>query len=290
MALSRDLTRGIRARRIRWLSSFVAVLVAITCGSGSAGASVVDRERSTRSYDEVRWDCGYPMQVVGVESHKVQVRANKKLDGFVFVTDNYDVTEVWTAKDGRSFTLAANGIAKDVKSKRVQGSVYEFTFHNSGQTRVITDSSGVVVYRDRGNISFHYTIDVANGEFNFLDLRVSGPHPLLDLDLCKAVAPLVGWDSAQYLTPRPIGSTSLNMGYYQYLPPSYNDAGSGSPLLVALNGYGETGDGTAGALGRLLWARYSTIHRRRRMADRQAARCPRTQARRGGAWLRLHVV
>ena len=172
MALSRDLTRGNRARRIRWLSSFVAVLVAITCGSASAGASVVDRDRSTRSYDEVRWDCGYPMQVVGVESHKVQVRANKKLDGFVFVTDNYDVTEVWTAKDGRSFTLAANGIAKDVKSKRVQGSVYEFTFHNSGQTLVITDSSGAVVYRDRGNISGAPAVSV--GELIMITMLIPG--------------------------------------------------------------------------------------------------------------------
>ena len=27
MAMSRDLTRGIRARRLRWLSSFIAALV-----------------------------------------------------------------------------------------------------------------------------------------------------------------------------------------------------------------------------------------------------------------------
>ena len=254
MALRRDPTRGIRARRIRWLSSFVAVLVAITCGSVSAGASVVDRDRFTRSYNDVRWDCGYPLQVSGVESHKVQVRKNKKLDGYDFVTDNYDVTEVWTAADGRSFTLTGSGIAKNVQIKRVQGSVYEFTFHNSGQPAVITDSSGVVVYRDRGTISFHWTFDVATGESNFSDPRVSGPHPLFELGLCKAIAPLVGGNSAQYLTPRPIGSTSLRMGYYEYLPPSYRVTGSGSPLLVALNGYGEDGDGTADELQRLLLA------------------------------------
>ena len=254
MALSKDLTRGIRARRLRWLSSFIAVLVVVTCGA-SASATVVDREQFTRSYvDEVRWDCGYPMKVTGVESHKVQFRANKKLDGYGFFTDNYNVAETWKAADGRSFTLAANGIAKDVKIKRVQGSVYEFTFHDSGQPLVITNSSGAIVYRDRGNISFHYTFDVVTGAFNFLGEKVSGPHPLFNVDMCKAVAPLVGGDSARYLTPRPIDSTSFDMGYYEYLPPSYSDAGSGSPLLVALNGYGETGDGTAGAIGRLLWA------------------------------------
>ena len=139
-----------------------------------------------------------------------------------------------------------------MKSKSVEGSVYEFTFQRTGQPLIITDSSGAVVARNRGNISFHYTIDVATGEFNFLGQKVSGPHPVLDVDMCKTVAPLVGSDSAQYLTPRPIGSTSFGMGFYEYLPPSYSDTGSGSPLLVALNGYGETGDGTPESLGRLL--------------------------------------
>jgi len=132
--------------------------------------------------------------------------------------------------------------------------VYEFTFNNPGQPSTITDSSGTIVYRDRGNFSVAYTIDVSDGTFNFLGLRVSGPHPLVNTDMCKAVAPLVGNDSASYLTPRPIGSTSSAMGYYEYLPPSYSDPGTQSPLLVALNGYGETGDGTPAALGNLLFA------------------------------------
>ena len=42
------------------------------------------------------------------------------------------------------------------------------------------------------------------------------------------------------------------MGYYEYLPPSYRDAGARSPLLVALNGYGENGDGTPDGLRNLL--------------------------------------
>ena len=42
------------------------------------------------------------------------------------------------------------------------------------------------------------------------------------------------------------------MGYYEYLPPSYSDHGTPSPLLVAFNGYGENGDGTPGAITNLL--------------------------------------
>ena len=70
--------------------------------------------------------------------------------------------------------------------------------------------------------------------------------------MCKAVAPLTGTNSARYLTPRPLDSTASAMGYYEYLPPSYRDAGAQSPLLVALNGYGENGDGTADGLRNLL--------------------------------------
>jgi predicted peptidase len=83
-------------------------------------------------------------------------------------------------------------------------------------------------------------------------VRISGPHPLFDVDACKVAAPLTGTDSARYLTPRPIGSTDFSMGYYEYLPPSYRDSGAKSPLLIALNGYGENGDGTPDGLRNLL--------------------------------------
>jgi hypothetical protein len=60
--------------------------------------------------------------------------------------------------------------------------------------------------------------------------------------------------SARYLTPKPIGSTDFPMGYYEYLPPGYRAGGAQSPLLIALSGYRENGDGTPGALVTLLRA------------------------------------
>jgi dienelactone hydrolase len=251
MAASRGLIRGTRTRRLRALGCFVAVLVAMTWGSAPASATIIERDRFTRPYDVVRWDCGYAVRVVGVESHVIEIRTDKKLDGNSFVNDNYDFKEVWTAADGRYFTLAGNGLNKNVKAKSVGGSVYEFTFNSPGQS-TLTDSSGTVVYRDRGNLSFSFTIDFADGTFNFLGVRVSGPHPLFSTDMCKAIAPLVGTESARYLAPRPIGSTTFPMGFYEYLPPSYSASGSKSPLLLAFNGYGENGDGTADGLQNLL--------------------------------------
>lgn len=253
MATSKRLIGARAMRRVPALAA-VALLMALTWGPAPVRATIIERDTFSQSYDFVNWDCGYPMRVVGEESHRIQVRADPKVAEIVYFTHAYKFDEVWTAADGRSFRLAANGLAKDVRAKQVEGTVYEFTFKELGQPLVVRDSSGSVVYRDRGSISFTYTIDLADGTFNFLGLRVAGPHPLFDLDLCEAVQPLVGGDSDRYLTPRPLGSTDSTMGYYEYLPPSYTDTGDESPVLFAFNGYGENGDGSAEALGNLLWA------------------------------------
>jgi hypothetical protein len=100
------------------------------------------------------------------------------------VTDAYQYTETWTVADGRSLTLEATGLSKDVRAKSLGGSVYEFTYHNAGQPATIIDSSGNVVSRDRGNLSFTYTIDLADGTFTLVDVRIAGPHPNWP-DLCK---------------------------------------------------------------------------------------------------------
>jgi hypothetical protein len=53
-----------------------------------------------------------------------------------------------------------------------------------------------------------------------------------------------GGPSSSRLTPRPLGSTSAPQGYYEYVPPAYPAMGP-VPLLVALHGIGENGDGTS---------------------------------------------
>jgi len=253
MAADTLLIRRVRTRRFRGLAVLGSTLIAMTLVVGSASATIIERERFTEPYEFVSWDCGYEMQVAGVDSHLFQVRADKKLEGNVFVTDNYQFSETWTAADGRWFTASGNGVFKDIRAKSLGGDQYEFTFHEVGQPIVITDSTGRVVARDRGNITGHFTIDFADGSEDF-GLRISGPHPFFDADLCKIVEPLTGGDSARYLTPRPIGSTDAPMGFYEYLPPSYSATGAESPLLLFFHGYGETGDGNPEALSNLLFA------------------------------------
>ena len=252
MVTSLGSVRGVGRRRLAVLGSLVCLVAALTWGTTPAAATVIDRSRSTTPYQRVSWDCGYPMDVAGVSYDKLQFRVDNRT-GIYYFSDNYSGTETWTASDGRFFTLSWNGLTKDVKAKPLGGSIYEFTTNQVGQPFVITDSSGVVVSRDRGNISFTYTVDIADGSFvDLLGIKFAGPHPMFSQDLCLAVRSLTGGDSFQYLTARPIGSTGFPMGFYEYLPPSYHNSGSPSPLLVALNGYGENGDGTAAGLQILL--------------------------------------
>jgi predicted esterase len=255
MAANTFLTRGRRTRH-RGLAVLGSALIALSLAVGSASATV-DRDPPVvdEPYAFDAWDCGYLMRVEGVQSHRVHVRTDQRVDDNFFFTDNYAWRETWTAEDGRSFTLSANGIFKDVQAHKIEGSLYAFEFHENGQPFVITDSNGRVIYRDRGNLTGNYTFEFATGVFEFQGFQLHGPHPTFDVDLCRLVAPLTGIsDSSQYQTFRPLGSTDSTAGYAEYLPPSYDPDGAPSPLLLFFHGYGETGDGSPEAVERLVFA------------------------------------
>ena len=165
--------------------------------------------------------------------------------------ENLHVSETWTNAAGASFSITKDVLSKDLKITSLGGSAYKITFKQSGQPQVIS-ANGAVLARTRGNATFTFTVDTVSGDFEFLGRTLNGPHPGYDSDMCKIVSPVVGTDSAAHQTPRPLGTTDASMGYYEYLPPSYGAAGSGSPLLIVANGYGENGDGSPGALGNLL--------------------------------------
>jgi len=254
MASNRIPLTRTRTRRLRALGVLGSALIALTLATGPASATIVDRHNESGPYEFTAWDCGYPMQVAGAFSDDIQVRVDTKNADIAYVTNRHSFKETWTAADGRSFTLSGHALYKDIKAKRVDGQLYAFTFHISGQPVTVTDSSGKVVAQDRGNVSFFYTVDLSNGVGTDTGFRLSGPHPTFDMDLCLLVAPLTGGNSARYLTQRPLGTTTFPMGFDEYLPPSYTPTGAKSPLILFFHGYGESGDGTPGGLSTLVGA------------------------------------
>ena len=250
----RKSTQALPSRSRRSLLAGTALVAALAVAALAAPPAAVAGapETVTEQYSFESWDCGYPMQVVGELNGKFRERTDPRAEEVTLFHDNVQYSETWTNAAGESFTLSARFVSKDVRAVSLGGSAYEITAQQSGQPFVIT-VDGTVLVRDRGNLRIVFRIDTETGAFEFVGADASGPHVGFDVPLCKLVAPIVGTASADFHTPRPLGTTDAAMGYYEYLPPSYGATGSPSPLLIAANGYGENGDGSAEGLGNLLF-------------------------------------
>jgi poly(3-hydroxybutyrate) depolymerase len=181
------------------------------------------------------------------------VGKNKSQSAF-FLRERHSYEETHTnTVTHESFVMRAHSTFHEIKATQVEGSVYEFTQLEVGQPFVVEDSSGRVVVRDRGSVRFHILFDTGGdsdpgGEFiDFLGADVRGPHPgfVTDADRCSYAADLTGGisTSSQRIALHPAGTTASPLGYAEYLPPDYDETGQ-SPLLVALHGFGESGDGS----------------------------------------------
>ena len=94
-----------RARRIHAASTILALVALLALGTAPTSATVVDRFEFGGPYTYTNWDCGYPMAVAGVENHSVHVRADNKLPGVFYATDNFDWSETLD-RDRRSVVQA----------------------------------------------------------------------------------------------------------------------------------------------------------------------------------------
>lgn len=251
-AAARDSIRP-HPRPTRLVSAGMTITAALALSglSISPAAAAGAPTMTTGEYADESWVCGYPMQVEGEATVRFRERPDPRGSGFPLTMEGVKYSETWTNAAGDSFNRSGDVLSKNVTIKPLGGSVYEFVSQDSGHGVITADGS--VLARDRGNFRFSYTLDSGTGAFEFLGAQVSGPHPAAETDMCKIVAPVVGNTSAEHQTARPLGTTAAAMGYYEYLPPSYGDTGTGSPLLVVTNGYGANGDGSAEALGNLLF-------------------------------------
>lgn len=184
--------------RVR-MHTLVAVTVAVAAlGTGTAGATVVERGKYSEPYSFTHDDCGFDVDVEGTVSGNFRLRAGKgKTDTAFFNLDNYSFTETQTNPvTGEFLTITGNAIFNEIKATRVEGSVFEFWANEAGQFRMY-DSDGRLVARDRGSVRFHILFDtegddVPGGIFiEEFPPKVNGPHPGFD-DFCGLVTSLIG--------------------------------------------------------------------------------------------------
>ena len=124
---------AVRVRRRRSVAVIVGALMALSLGSVPVSATIVERNRFTAA----RTSSWLGLRLSDDRSrasrrHKVLVRADRKVDGLVYVTDNYAFKETWTAADGRSFALSATRSARMSRPSRSADRSTEFTFQAAG--------------------------------------------------------------------------------------------------------------------------------------------------------------
>jgi len=181
-----------------------AVLAMMVVMVGAVPAHATDFDSGHFSFEEsVEEDlCGIEVRRDTVASGHFRDRTGKgDLDQAFFGQASFKFTDTFTnlATDA-SFSIEGKLTSMDVKATPLGGNVFEFRFRESG-TIVVRDMAGDVVLRDRGAIWVTIVFDTLGDSMpggEVLDEtvdRVSGPHPLFDMDeaaFCDMVHDLIG--------------------------------------------------------------------------------------------------
>jgi hypothetical protein len=188
-----------RARTRRFAAVAVSAAAMTVLAGAPSNATVVERDHYfSQPYSFSHDECGFDVDVEGTSSGVFRTRAGKgKTDTAFFLHDNYSFVETQTNPETGAFvTVTANANFNELKARRVEGNVFEFTATEAGQFRMY-DSDGALVARDRGSLRFRILFDtegddVPGGIFiEELSFDANGPHPGLD-DFCGLITPLIG--------------------------------------------------------------------------------------------------
>jgi predicted esterase len=240
-------------RRMAWLLSALSLAAVWLTAVPASADEVIGFEPFTDTETFTYSDCGYPVRVDAHREGKTSYRVEQVGDEPVFfATGKVSYREVHTNTLTREqFVVRGRYWFRDVRATHVEGSLFEVTTQETGQPFTVEDSSGRVVARASGVVRFTLVVDTGGdddpaSEFvDFVGVDVRGPHPGFERHFCGFAGDLVGIsDSSDRYTVHPEGTTASPLGYVEYLPPDYADAGA-SPLLVFLHGFGENGDGSA---------------------------------------------
>jgi hypothetical protein len=141
------------------------------------------------------------------------IRKVRHTDGQAFFfKDRYRFSEVWSdaGTGDELFTLRGAYRFEEVRAERVRksavpadvvppegliGPIYRFTSVERGHD-TLRDATGHALYRTRGVVVYESLFDTrgdhapGGDQLTFEPVRVIGPHPLMDVDLCDVAAQL----------------------------------------------------------------------------------------------------
>jgi hypothetical protein len=180
----------------------VLALLVVMAAAVPAQATIFNKDRFTfqNSFEEDL--CGIAVRHdIDVSGHFRNRTGKGDLDQAFFGQASFKFTDTFTnLATGTSFSIEGRITSMDVKASPLGDNVFDFTSRDSGTT-VVRDMDGNVVLREAGAIWFEIVFDTLGDSMpggEVLDetvLRVSGPHPLFDMDeaaFCGMVHDLIG--------------------------------------------------------------------------------------------------
>ena len=184
-------TRATR-RLISAVSAVAALVICALPTEASAEMLIINEPWSVDEGGQFT-DCGPTINWTVHIDGQTSIRTGKGKDASAFFAREQSTGhEVWTDAVTGDVLLVIDWRDQihDVKATRLNGSVFQFTTTQVGQPFTVRDGDGNLLVHDRGLIAFTYTFDtlgddVPGGVFvDEVDVRIAGPHPGFDLDLC----------------------------------------------------------------------------------------------------------
>ena len=93
---------------VRFGAMVLALATSLLIAGGPAsdasgrGAPVEREQTVNQPYEDVVWDCGYPLELKGTITHVFTLRADPRLEGELILMDQYSFTETYTNASGES--------------------------------------------------------------------------------------------------------------------------------------------------------------------------------------------
>ena len=191
---------GRRTRRLLQGAGAIAAAALLLAAPAVSAAPLV-REHYSFTDSYTFGDCGFLAEGEVTGHGLFMLKRGHAGDPTPYLFDNYDVIETITnPANGEWITITHNGLHKDVRIKNVEGTVYDFVTHETGQPFVVRDMDGNVILRDRGNLVTTFTVDTQGdsdlGNDVFVEDSFSfvshGAHPGFDLDFCAMLTEQIG--------------------------------------------------------------------------------------------------
>jgi hypothetical protein len=195
-------TRLVRGAR-RCVATAGVLSLLLIAGALPAQAEVINHQRFADSFSDDLELCGIPVHSDGEESgfflHRV---GTGDLDSLFFVHINVTTTETITnPANGKFLVIERHEVIQETRAVPVEGTLFQVSDVSAGQPFVLRDMTGAIVLHNRGAVRGTILFDTLGDDtpggvvLEVIDVRISGPHPELEMDedaFCAVVQDLIG--------------------------------------------------------------------------------------------------